>query len=654
MATATKSKKADTKNSESTAVTVYQLERVAPGVPIEQKGPTATGVMRRIPLSKIDVAVGNRDQSAFTKERLASLVFSIGKRGLRMPIVVKEHGDRFLLIAGERRMRACMLLGWLEIPACIANDATLEDRLAENIDREALTFAEEADQVEHLYTEALAADKSVDALVGKQQADNAIVSVANRLGRSPYWVRERLMLAGLDDKIREAVIAGELSISVARKLAQIECREDRAAAAKAIGDRYSKANVAYRGLPTTEEINRIIGEYLYRLQGVKWRLDQPFAGKPACDTCEHNSNNSLWRFEQLTKDGKPIGSYREGAARSEGVLEERAVPKEGVCSNGACYRVKAEQAKAEVDRAAARAVTHLSRQAEASLGAKASPRKVAEQALLLSKRASVTAGLVPEGISGAAVLERVKPKLERLSQSSSHSGGTAKKTSDAGSEKKKQENREAVWKAERAAKEEYAKIAEDAIKQVQAPMLAELAKDTTRALIVEMVAGLPAVQACCSFDKRARVAALKRRELDETLSIIAMEPAKALRAIATIRFGKTGLGNHNPLGADQLENSMAYYETEFIAVMQRICKLLGVEIPDVTLEDEAVFVKRRTDELLNPKTVEEAQAPKEKRTPKVAPARKSGSARARVPDTADEEEPPRGQGDVDRDEENDE
>ena len=325
------------------------------------------------------------------------------------------------------------------------------------------------------------------------------------------------------------------------------------------------------------------------------------------------------------------------------------MPKEGVCSNGACYRVKAEQAKAAVDRAAARAVTHLSRQAEASLGAKAAPRNVAEQALVLAKRASVTAGLIPDGISGAAVLERVKPKLERLSQSA----GTAKKTSDAGSEKKKQENLEAVWKAERAAKEEYGKICENAVKLVQTPLLAALTKDTTRALIIEMVASLPAVQACASYDQRARVAAFKKRDLDETLAIVAMEPEKALRAIAAIRFGKTGLGKHNPLSGDERTNDLAYYPTAFIAVMQRVCKLLGVEIPDVALEDEAVFVKRRTDELLNPKPVEEAEAPGKTH----AQGRACSQERigiARVPDTADEEEPPRGQGDVDRDEENEE
>lgn len=635
-------------------LTPAEIERKLPDMP-EQivQQPPADARTINVMISAIDIASGNRDESAFTSEALEGLRLSIARRGLLQPILVRKGSGghaRFELIAGERRLTACKQLGWTEIPAYV-REATLDDRLIENTHREPLSFAEESDQVEALYTEALAKDKNVDGFVGKQAADAAVKAVAVRVGKSEYWVRERLMLAGLDQEIKDAVLAGQLSLSVARKLAQIECNEDQKAAAKAIKDRMSSHAVNYRGLPTADELNRIIGEYLYRLQGVKWRLDQPFAGKPACDTCEHNSNNSLWRVEQLTKDGKPIASFRDGASKSDGVAVDAVLPKEGVCSNGACYRVKAEQAKAAVDRAAGRAVTHLSRQAEASLGAKASPRKVAEQALILAKRSSVTAGLIPEGISGAAVIERVKPKLERMSQATSSS---SKSNSTSGGEAEKQRDREKLWKIERQAKDEYAAHAEQVIKQVEAPLLAELAKDTTRALIVEMVAKLPAVKACASYDQRARNAAFKKRELDETLAIVAMEPAKALRTIAAIRFGKTGLGKHNPLAVEDIDNDLSYYPTAFIAIMQRVCKLLDVALPDVTLEDEDAFVKRRTQELLNPQPektkAEEPQAPPAKRVPNVAPARKSSANKARVPDVDAEEDPPRGQGDVDRDE----
>lgn len=633
-------------------LTPAEIERKLPDMP-EQivQQPPADARTINVMINAIDIASGNRDESAFTPEALEGLRLSIARRGLLQPILVRKgsggQGTRFELIAGERRLTACKQLGWTEIPAYV-REATLDDRLAENIHRADLTFAEESDQVYAQYQDELLKDEAFDGIKGKEASNAAIAQLAVRLGKSQYWVRERLMLAGLDQQIKDAVLAGQLSLSVARKLAQIECSEDQKAAAKAIKDRMTQAR--YRGLPTADELNRIIGEYLYRLQGVKWRLDQPFAGKPACDTCEHNSNNSLWRVEQLTKDGKPIASFRDGASKSDGVAVDAVLPKEGVCSKGDCYRVKAEQAKAAVDRAAGRAVTHLSRQAEASLGAKASPRKVAEQALILAKRSSVTAGLIPEGISGAAVIERVKPKLERMSQATSSS--SKKTTGDI--EAKKREERDREWNCQRQARDEYNTQAEQKIKQVEAPLLAELAKDTTRALIVEMVAKLPAVKACASFDQRARTAAFKRRELDETLAIVAMEPAKALRAIAAIRFGKTGLGKHNPLAFEDRDNDLSYYPTAFIAIMQRVSKLLGVALPDVTLEDEDAFVTRRMQELLNPqpeKTKAEApQATAVKRVPKVAPARKSSSNKARVPDVEAEEDPPRGQGDVDRDE----
>lgn len=653
-------KAAASKPAKAHVLTPAEMERKLPDMPVKISGPNDHGGVddNMVHPDLIDILPGNRSSHSTSVEKIKEFARSIADIGLMQPIVVTQRGSgeqtRYTLVAGERRFRACVMLGWKMIPVTVrevSDDQIRDWRLIENIERQELTFAEESDQVEALYTEALAKDKNVDGFVGKQAADAAVKAVAVRVGKSEYWVRERLMLAGLDQEIKDAVLAGQLSLSVARKLAQIECNEDQKAAAKAIKDRMSSHAVNYRGLPTADELNRIIGEYLYRLQGVKWRLDQPFAGKPACDTCEHNSNNSLWRVEQLTKDGKPIASFRDGASKSDGVAVDAVLPKEGVCSNGACYRVKAEQAKAAVDRAAGRAVTHLSRQAEASLGAKASPRKVAEQALILAKRSSVTAGLIPEGISGAAVIERVKPKLERMSQATSSS---SKSNSTSGGEAEKQRDREKLWKIERQAKDEYAAHAEQVIKQVEAPLLAELAKDTTRALIVEMVAKLPAVKACASYDQRARNAAFKKRELDETLAIVAMEPAKALRTIAAIRFGKTGLGKHNPLAVEDIDNDLSYYPTAFIAIMQRVCKLLDVALPDVTLEDEDAFVKRRTQELLNPQPektkAEEPQAPPAKRVPKVAPARKSSANKARVPDVDAEEDPPRGQGDVDRDE----
>jgi ParB family chromosome partitioning protein len=51
---------------------------------------------------------------------IAALARSIGELGLLHPIVVCPDGR---LLAGERRLRACVLLGWTEVPVCIVDDA---------------------------------------------------------------------------------------------------------------------------------------------------------------------------------------------------------------------------------------------------------------------------------------------------------------------------------------------------------------------------------------------------------------------------------------------------------------------------------------------------------------------------------------------------
>ena len=635
-------KAAASKPAKAHVLTPAEIERKLPEMTAKVQGPG--GSFELIDIAAIDIASGNRDAGEFTPEALEELGKSIAATGLWQPIVVRRlsSGVRFELIAGERRLRACKLINWSKIPAFI-REATLDGRLIENTHRKPLSFAEESDQVEALYTEALAKDKNVDGFVGKQAADAAVKAVAVRVGKSEYWIRERLMLAGLDQEIKDAVLAGQISLSVARKLAQIECNEDQKAAAKAIKNRMSSHAVSYRGLPTADELDRMIGEYLYRLQGVKWRLDQPFAGKPACDTCEHNSNNSLWRVEQLTKDGKPIASFRDGASKSDGVAVDAVLPKEGVCSNGACYRVKAEQAKAAVDRAAGRAVTHLTRTAEGFEGTKASPRKIAERALQHARPAAI-ANVVPEGINPAAVLGKVKPKLERMA--SHQAKPQAKSRAET-----KQPSREEVERHRKIMDQvydEYTKIVEQQMRTVADPLQAYFTKHLSAIIVLEQVLQLPEVLACSSFDKRAREKALRNPALSAALSIVAMNSEKAIHEIAKRRFGNTGLGNHNPFSPSYRESNLETYDDAYVAIMSKVARVLNIEVPSVKIEPYEDFAKRRAAEIANQADAEEE--PAVKRVPKVAPARKSSANKARVPDVEAEEDTPRGQGDVDRDE----
>lgn len=94
-----------------------------------------------------DIVVGDRARKEFD---LGDLMESIRKVGLIQPIVVEERDDgKVLLLAGECRLKSCILLGWSEIPCVLRKDAgelvRLEIELAENLYRGDLTWPEQVE-----------------------------------------------------------------------------------------------------------------------------------------------------------------------------------------------------------------------------------------------------------------------------------------------------------------------------------------------------------------------------------------------------------------------------------------------------------------------------------------------------------------------------
>ncbi len=102
-----------------------------------------------IPLSQIIVEKQVRSEIDLNDETFVSLVESIREKGVLEPILVKYYGDDYLLISGERRYRASMVLGLQTIPARIfdselTNDQIIEIQLIENLHREDLNPLDEA------------------------------------------------------------------------------------------------------------------------------------------------------------------------------------------------------------------------------------------------------------------------------------------------------------------------------------------------------------------------------------------------------------------------------------------------------------------------------------------------------------------------------
>ncbi len=166
----------------------------------------------------IDRIVPNRFQprAQMDDARLGDLAQSIKSNGVIQPIVVRRDGDRYHIIAGERRWRAAQKAGLLRIPVVVRDVPQGQDRsllemaLVENIQRENLNPIDEALAYRRLSEEFQLTQEAIAAAVGKDRA-----SVANfqRLLRLPA-------------EVQAEVAGGTLSMGHARALLSLSDEAD--------------------------------------------------------------------------------------------------------------------------------------------------------------------------------------------------------------------------------------------------------------------------------------------------------------------------------------------------------------------------------------------------------------------------------------------
>ena len=142
----------------------------------------------------------------FSREALEELRDSIAEHGVLQPLTVRRKGDRFELIAGERRLRAARMAGLYEVP-CIVMDVDMEKSgviaLIENIQRRDLDFIEEAEGIRRLIRLFGLSQEQTARRLGLSQS-----AVANklRLLRLPEDVLARLRDAGLTERHARALL----------------------------------------------------------------------------------------------------------------------------------------------------------------------------------------------------------------------------------------------------------------------------------------------------------------------------------------------------------------------------------------------------------------------------------------------------------------
>ena len=142
----------------------------------------------------------------FSREGLEELRDSIAENGVLQPLTVRVKGDRFELIAGERRLRAARMAGLREVP-CIVMDVDMERSgviaLIENIQRRNLNFVEEAEGIHQLIRLFGLSQEQAARRLGKSQS-----AIANKLRilRLPGDVLDRLRDAGFTERHARALL----------------------------------------------------------------------------------------------------------------------------------------------------------------------------------------------------------------------------------------------------------------------------------------------------------------------------------------------------------------------------------------------------------------------------------------------------------------
>ncbi len=142
----------------------------------------------RVPLNQVRPSA-LQPRKEFSDEALRELADSIREQGIVQPLIVRERGGFFELIAGERRWRASQLLGLPEVPVIVrvADDrAVLELALIENLQRENLNALEEALGYAQLAEQFKLTQEEIAVKVGKSRA---AVANATRLLKLPASVQ---------------------------------------------------------------------------------------------------------------------------------------------------------------------------------------------------------------------------------------------------------------------------------------------------------------------------------------------------------------------------------------------------------------------------------------------------------------------------------
>lgn len=197
--------KDDTRDGRSSLIpsgVLSQMQRAGPSSPY-----------RAVPIDLVEVNL-EQPRAVFDEEALAALTESIVAHGVLSPLVVRRDGGRYVLIAGERRLRAAAMAGLQEVPVVVHQahqpSQQLELALVENLLRDDLDAVEEAKGFARLIE-----------VYGYTQAQ-----VARAMGKKRATVANAVRLLNLSPQVLDAIQAKQISSGHGRALVALPSPEE--------------------------------------------------------------------------------------------------------------------------------------------------------------------------------------------------------------------------------------------------------------------------------------------------------------------------------------------------------------------------------------------------------------------------------------------
>lgn len=252
--------------------------------------------MNREPLIQnvnIDYIIPNRFQPrlTFDEKSLNELASSIKEHGIIQPLVLRRLGDKYEIIAGERRYKAAQLAGLTEVPAIISNiddNKSAEIALVENVQRRNLNSLEEA--------------KSYKKILDKEGLTQD--ELAKKIGVSQSTIANKLRLLNLTSEAQDALMNDKISERHARSLLSVTDPEKQ----KALLNKVISERLTVRQLDDEikKESNPVSESTLNHVPSYDELGDvgTPVEETPVTNESENifNSSNNMFNFEPAKED----------------------------------------------------------------------------------------------------------------------------------------------------------------------------------------------------------------------------------------------------------------------------------------------------------------------------------------------------------------